>query len=118
MMKESLANILKLLLISLFLLNFFGSAFISLINPESYFFGVRLGGMNASLYLLANGFVGVIIAYLLKKDVGIYLSVLYFGYNFTEVLITNLAFGFGPIISPFFTIGLVLSIALLMIREK
>ena len=117
---RSLANIVKYALISLLLLNFLGSAFISFINPESYFFGIKLGGINASSYLLANGVVGVVIAYaLLKmKNIGKYLSVLYFGYNFTEALITNLSFEFGLLISPLFTIGLTFSMVLLIIREK
>jgi len=114
----NLTSIVRYALIFLLVYNFLGLGFISVINPESYFFGVKLGGINASLYLLTNGFVGVVIAYalLMRKNIGNFLSVLYFGYNFSDVLITNLSFGWGSLISPIFTLGLILSIVLLMMR--
>jgi len=122
----SLADIVRYILIFLLGLNFSGLVFTSFINPEAYFFGIKLGGINASIYLLANGLVGVAIAYTLlkKKNLGGYSSVLYFGCNFTEVLVTNISvipnpfFPFYFIISPLYTTGLILSIVFLIIREK
>jgi len=114
----SLADIVRYILIFLLGLNFSGLVFTSFINPEAYFFGIKLGGINASIYLLANGLVGVAIAYTLlkKKNLGGYSSVLYFGCNFTEVLVTNISvipnlfFPSYFIISPLYTTGLILSI--------
>ena len=122
----NLANVVRYILVFLLGLNFFGLVFTSFINPETHFFGIKLGGINASIYLLANGLVGVAIAYTLlkKKNLGEYSSVLYFGYNFTEVLVTtisvipNLFFPFYFTISPLYTTGLILSIVFLIIREK
>ena len=121
----NLANIVRYILIFLLGLNFFGLVFTSFITPETHFFGIKLGGINTSIYLLANGLVGVVIAYTLlkKKNLGEY-SVLYFGYNFTEVLVTtisvipNLFFPFYFTISPLYTTGLILSIVFLIIRKK
>jgi len=64
-----------------------------------------------------NGIVGVVVALVLlkQKNKGKYLSLLYFGYNFTESLITNLSLFPNFSISPLFTTGLMLSIALLII---
>lgn len=116
----NLTSMVRYALVLLLVLNFLGLGFISVINPESYFFGAKLGGINASLYLLTNGVVGVVIAYalLIRKKIGKFLSAVYFGYNFSEGLITNLSFGWGSLISPVFTLGLILSIVLLMKREK
>jgi len=62
----------------------------------------------------------MIIAYLLlkKKREAEILSVLYFSYFLIESLITNLSLGFGFSISPLSTIGLVISIVLLMVSKR
>ena len=75
----NLTSMVSYALVFLLVLNLVGSVFIAFTNPESYFFGVKLGGVNASLYLLTNGVVGVAVAYALlrKKPVGKFLSVLY-----------------------------------------
>ena len=99
------------------ILNFLGSVLVSYINPESYFFGEKLVGVSAIIYLLTGGIAGMIIVYFLfkEKTKGEILSVIYFGYFFVESLITNLSLGFS--ISPLFKLGLVLSIILLVIRK-
>jgi len=102
----------------LLVLSFLGSVFVSFINPESYFFGEKLGGEKATIYLLIRGIAGIVIAYLLfkKKSKSEILSVLYFGYFFVETL-TNLSLGFGFLTSPLPTTGLAISIVLLMARK-
>lgn len=110
--KKFLESVTRYTLIILFVLIFLGSVFISFINPESYFFGEKLGGTKAITYLLINGSIGILIAWLLlmKKNRGEFLSVLYFGYNFIEALVTNvISFGVA-LISPLFTTGLIASI--------
>jgi len=115
-MRKSVVNLVRYVLAFILAVNFLGSAFISLINPESYFFGAKLGGMEAALYLLGDSGVGVVIAYSLVKGHGKWLALLYFAYNFSEVLITNFSFGLGYRASPLFTAGLMLSIALLLLE--
>jgi hypothetical protein len=117
--KKVLEKVVRYTLVVLLVLSFVSLVFISLINPESYFFGEKLSGKIATTYLLIGGIAGIIIAYLLfkKKSEGKILSVLYFGYFFIEILVTNLSLGFGFLISPLFTMGLVISIVLLVIRK-
>ena len=117
--KKVLENVARYALMVLLVLSFLGAVFVSFINPESYFFGKKLGGEKATIYLLIQGIAGLVIAYLLfkKKSEGEILSVLYFGYFFIETLITNLSLGFGFLTSPLPTTGLVISIVLLMVRK-
>jgi len=117
--KKILENFARYTLVFLLVLSFLGLIFVSVVNPESYFFGEKLGGGKATIYLLMGGVAGIVIAYLLSKQKsgGEILSVLYFGYFFIETLITNLSFRFGFLISPLFTMGLVISIVLLVVRK-
>lgn len=117
--KVSIEAVLRYMLIFLLIFDFTGSVFISIINPESYFFGKKLGGVAAAAYLLTNGIFAILIAFILlrKRATGAIMSILYFGYNFIEILITN-AISFGAyIVSPLFTAGLTISIALYMIHK-
>jgi len=117
--KKILENVARHTLGIVLLVNFFCLVFISFINPEAYFFGEKLSGINATIYLLTRGILGLIIAYLLfkKKSEAEILSLAYFGYFFIDILITNLYSGFGFLISPLMTIGLVVSIVLLLVRK-
>lgn len=117
MKKKIIENIIKYTLMIFIILNFLSSVLVSYINPESYFFGEKLVGVSAIIYLLTGGIAGMIIVYFLfkEKSKGEILSVIYFGYFFVESLITNLSLGFS--ISPLFKLGLVLSIILLVIRK-
>lgn len=117
--KKILENFARYTLVVLLVLSFLSLIFVSVVNPESYFFGEKLGGGKATIYLSIGGVAGIVIAYLLfKKKSGCeLLLVLYFGYFFTETLITNLSLGFGFLISPLFTMGLVISIVLLVVRK-
>ncbi len=119
MKKKILENFLRSGLSILLNLNFLSSVFVSYINPESYFFGEKLIGANATIYLLAGGIAGIIIVFFLfkKKSMGIILSLLFFGYFFIEGLMTNLSLGFGFDTSPFPKVGLSLSIILLVIER-
>jgi len=117
--KIVIAIIARYSLIVLLVLYFLGSVFSIFTNPEGYFFGEKLGGQRAIIYLSIYVTVGILIVYLLfkKKSVGEVLSVLYFGYFFIENLITNLLLGLGLLISPLAVIGLVISIILLAMRD-
>jgi len=80
--EKILDNVSRYTLVVLLVLSFLSLIFVSLINPECYFFGEKLGGEIATIYLLMGGVAGIVIAYLLrkKKSGGEILSVLYFGY--------------------------------------
>jgi len=112
-------SILRYITAFLLFLSFFASVFVAFINPEDYLFGIKLGGMSVILYLLIRGIAGIYIAYLLlkRKNNGEILSVLYFICFFVETLITNVFLGFGFLISPLFTAGLVVSTILLVVRK-
>ena len=119
-MSKALEEVVRYILIVLLVLNFAGSAFVSLINPEAYFLGEKLSGGKAAAYLLTGAIAGAIIAYLLltKKRGGEIASVLYFGGYFIESLVRILSLDLGFLISPLFTIGLVVSIFLLFIKLR
>lgn len=49
-------------------LNFIFSLLIAGVNPEAWFFGHKLGGTEATCWLITNGFAGVIMQSLLCGD--------------------------------------------------
>jgi hypothetical protein len=61
-------EMLSWLLIIILAIASIGRIFIATINPEVFFFGEKLGGKPAKVYLLANGFIGILpIVLLLRK---------------------------------------------------
>ena len=117
--QENLEYWIRSLLALLLLINMLGSLFIVIINPEATFFGTKLGGEPAAIYLATVGIIGGIIAFLLMKNWhgNEVLAVIYFGILFIEALITNISFGFGYLISPMFALGLAVSIILLIVSR-
>lgn len=112
-------NTLKVVLLGILFLNLLSSLFLAIINPEAYLFGYKLGGAWASAYLLANGCLGMATAYALYRweEKGSYLSFIFFGYNFVEVLITNI-YAFGTYAaSPLHSIGLIIALILLIVSN-
>ncbi|MCX9012761.1 MAG: hypothetical protein OIN66_16790 [Candidatus Methanoperedens sp.] len=118
--KSPVEDIVRYILIFLFILIFIVHVFITLINPEGFFFGKKPGGTRAVAYLLANGVLGLLTAYLLGrgKNTGTIAALLYSAYNFTEVLVTNAVAFRSYSISPLFSTGLVFSIALYVIQKN
>jgi len=117
--RKMLEDVARYTLVVLLVLSFLVLVFVSYYNPETYSFGIKLSGVNALIYLLIGGIAGIVIAYLLfkKKSGSEILAILYFGYFLIETVITNLSLGFGFLISPLLTIGLVISVVLLLIRK-
>lgn len=113
-------DMVKLFLIVILGLNFLISLLFVTINSEAYFFGNKLGGINAAFYLLINSSIGIIVAYILlkKEGKGVYFSILFFGYNFIETLFTNMYSFNIYTISPLFSIGLILSVVLMVIYRS
>ncbi len=119
--KESpIEDIVTYILIFLFILIFIAHVFITILNPESFFFGKKLGGERAAAYLLTDGIFGLLTAYLLRKkgQTGTIAALLYSFYNFIEVLVTNAVAFRSYSISPLFSTGLIFSIALYAIRKN
>jgi uncharacterized membrane protein len=106
-------------LIAALYLNLISSFFVAVVNPEAFFFGNKLGGTMATAYLLANGFAGMIVAYALYRSEwrGQYISVAFFGYNFTEALFTNVRALDRLAVSPMHSIGLVISILMIVVNR-
>ena len=111
---------LKVALIAVLSLNLISSLFVAVVNPEAFFFGNKLGGTLATVYLLANGFSGMIVAYALyRSDArGQYVSVAFFGYNFTEVLFTNLRAFDRLAVSPLHSLGLLISMLMFIVNRS
>ena len=85
--------------------------FIAVINPETFLFSKKLSGEKAIIYLLSNALIGIILlALLLTKNYqnGIFLSILYFGYNIIEKYITY------QTLSPFAILSLIVSVLALI----
>jgi len=114
-----LRDALKWALIAVLSLNLISSFFVAVVNPEAFFFGNKLGGTMATAYLLANGFAGMIVAYALYRSEwrGQYISVAFFGYNFTEALFTNVRALDRLAVSPMHSIGLVISILMIVVNR-
>lgn len=116
-------QILKSVLILTLAIIAIGNTALALINPEAYFFGNKLGGMPAVLYLMMNSFASVTIIYLFfsrgkKLEIVLILSLLYFIYNIIESIITSLVlfheFGFPTIL----IFGFLITIISLIVRYR
>jgi len=118
-LKIGLEKALRYTLAALLVLGAFMGMLIALLNPESYFFGSKLGGWKASIHLVVNSAIALLsLHYVIEdKPFAKYLPVLYFLYNTVNVLITNFLLGFGMIPSPFFTLGLTVSIIYFYIKR-
>lgn len=95
--------------------------FITIINPESYFFGNKLSGIAAVKLLLTEGILAIVILFLLykKKAVGEILSIMFFEYRFLEAYFSDLRIfqhSYEIPLSNIGLIGLALSVALLLLR--
>jgi hypothetical protein len=115
-----LRNTLKVALIAALSLNLVSSFFVMFVNPEAYFFGNKLGGAPATAYLLANSFTGMIVAYALYRSEGRgkYASAVFFGYNFAEVLFTNVRAYDRLAVSPLHSLGLVVSLLMIIVNSS
>jgi hypothetical protein len=115
-----LRNTLKVALIAALSLNLVSSFFVLVVNPEAHFFGNKLGGTLATVYLLVNGFSGIIVAYALYRSEGRgqYVSVAFFGYNFTEVLFTNFRAFDRLEVSPLYSLGLLISMLMFIVNRS
>lgn len=117
--KKFLEKFVRYTLIVLLMLNLMNSLLISFVKPECHFFGIKLGKVNAQIYLLTGGITGMVILYFLFRGEleGDMLSVFYFEYFFVESLITNSSLGLGFKIAPLANLGLVVSLVLIVLRK-
>lgn len=93
-----------------------GNIIVAIINPEAYFFGNKLGGISATIYLLINSlFSGMIIYLFYKKlEIVLILSLLYFIYNIYESFMTSMILFHESRLSIISIFGLILSILILI----
>ncbi len=80
-------EVMSLFLIIILAIVIIGKIFIAYINPEVFFFGEKLGGDKARIYLIGNASVCIfLVILLLKKNYwkGTILTTLYFIYNIYE----------------------------------
>ncbi|MFZ3168283.1 MAG: hypothetical protein WA130_11760 [Candidatus Methanoperedens sp.] len=112
-------NLVYLLILILVVISL-GQIMIAYINPESYFFGIKLGGKPAAIYLLANSLVDIVIVYFLLKNLqpGIIASFLYFGYSFIESATTSLVIYHKFSLPVIPALGLVLSVLIVLSKKK
>ena len=117
-MNLKIENLLRNILIFIIGLSLVSSLAFSLINQEVFFFGNKLVGYITLIYLMIVALTGVITAYSLlrRKRTGGIISILFFGYLFIEVLITSISLGYGLMLSPLFTAGLLISLILILIK--
>lgn len=110
---------LKIALLGILILSTASSLFVAIVNPEAIFFGQKLGGAMADAYLLANGFFGVVvaIAVLRWEDNLRYLPIAFFGYNFVEILFTNIYIFDKAVVSPLHSLGLTISVLLVVVER-
>lgn len=85
--------ILRSGLVAILLLSFLMHIFVFLINWEAYFFGVKLNGAPAGMYLLLLGIIAGSLAFFLIKyrryTLAVSaLAVFYFGYRFVDSAVT------------------------------
>ena len=115
MKKINIIRAIKYALEMMLILNFALSFIPVLINPEAWLFGHKLGGIKACCWLLANGIAGLVLAYLLFKDVRYcYLAAaIFFLINFVNVMIIPLS-----TFSHFYFLGVVLSLVGVLLVEK
>ena len=115
-MKRNSVKVIKWILAIMLALNFIFSLLIAGVNPEAWFFGHKLGGTEATCWLITNGFAGVIIAFSLmwgwKYD--LLATFLFFSMDFVDTLLIPVKF-FLP--SPFFSIGLIISFLGLVMKS-
>ncbi len=107
MKKAKIIRAIKYALEMMLILNFALSIIPVLINPEAWLFGHKLGGIKACCWLLANGAIGLMLAYLLFKDVKhCYLAAaIFFLVNFVNVIVIPIS-----TFSPFYFFGVVFSL--------
>ena len=115
--RKNLVKGLVYVLIFILGIDVLGQMLIAFINPEAFFFGNKLGGGSAFIYLLTNAIIAalIIIVILQNLKAGALLSIMYFGYNFAESLITSTTLLNKPfllMLPPLPTFGLILSILL------
>ena len=111
---------LKMALLGILVLSTVSSFFHAIANPEAHFFGQKLGGAMADAYLMANGCVGIVVAIAILRweDKGRYLPIAFFGYNFVEILFTNIYAFDKVVVSPLHSLGLTISVLLIIVEYR
>lgn len=88
-------NNIQIILLSIIMsVMIMGNIMMVIINPEAYFFGYKLGGISAAIYLLTNSFLNfTIVFFLITSDLNLKIMIftlIYFIYGIIESNITSL----------------------------
>jgi hypothetical protein len=107
---------IKAVLAAMLFLNFIFSILLLLINQEAWFFVYKLRGIKATCWLLTNGIIGLIIGFSLLRNwrYDLQASLLFFAYNFVNVMIIPLQ---GKAYPPFYSFGLIVSLLGLVMKD-
>ena len=119
-MYRAIYNILRYFVIFVLSLSAVAAIFLVLINPESYFFGVRIFDNDALIHSFTIGGIAIFFAYLLFRDYKIskFLALGFFLYLLAEDMAFTLSFPSLPYPPFLVLIGLVPSIVLLFMKRK
>jgi hypothetical protein len=112
---KGLVYLLAIILVLIFL----GQVFMILINPETFFFGFKLGGEKAIAYLAVNSLCSLLLTYVVlrKTRIGLLLSLIYSLYNLGSIAITSLELFGEFFLAPIFGLSLILSITALLLQR-
>ena len=96
----------------------FSQLTISVMNPGSFFWSLKLSGLAAQGYMVAQTIVAVLLIVLLltKARGGAMLCTLFYGYVVAETAWSNYVFHGSVTVGPLPLIGLLLSIVLWFLR--
>jgi len=112
-----LNTLAKLLLITLLIFISMGNIMNALINPEAYLIYLKLAGLNASIYLLLNGLIPILLIYLVAKAetrIWSISSSTFFIFHLVNSICISVTIFRRPSFSVISLIGLVLSLAPLL----
>ena len=88
-----------------------------LVNQEAWFFGYKIEGIKASCWLLTNGIIGLVPAYSLLRSLrySFLATSFFFLVNFINSMVIPLQ---GLAYSPFYSLGLILSLQVMLEVKK
>jgi len=112
-------TVVKVALSTILILNSVLALLFAVVNPEALVLATKISGTGAVLYQLVNAILGMIIAYVLlrERERGTYLCILFLGFHFVEVLISNI-FAFHLLsFSPLYSVGVALTVFQLIINR-
>ena len=112
-------TVVKVALSTILILNSVLALLFAVVNPEALVLATKISGTGAVLYQLVNAILGMIVAYVLLREHkrGAYLCILFLGFHFVEVLISNISTFHVLSFSPLYSVGVALTMFQLIINR-